>query len=401
VNAKLTTMLAPRVPAESRAPLDGETRPLYPAIVSALVAVAVGLPIAIFTVVPILGGVAGVAAGLVSALVWKRHLRGSAFVGAFVGGAILLPFAVPGLMSVENATIASALAIIALSQYFITGLSGQMSLGQGALAAIGAYTFAVAFDRGMPWVLAIILGGLAAMVVGAIVGAIALRLQELYLAMVSLALVVALPPLIKLDLVSEFTGGANGLILDMPVIPGTELLGRSTMQYVVVVAFLAVIAIALASIARSRHGLALRALEFSEVSARASGVPLFGYRIGSFLLAAGVAGIGGGLYVMVLGITTPDSFNLAFSLQFLMMIVLGGMRRLSGAIVGAVLVWWLHLNLEGFAIPLGDSSFSVLPGAVFALAVMIVVLFFREGVVGGAAWLWRWARQRFTRVAQE
>ncbi len=377
----------------------GATRPVYPSLLTGLVTVVVGLVCCVLLASNLLASIIGIAAGGLLALVLRRALDRPSLAGVAIGAAVLMPFALPGIMSIENATIAAAFAIIAMSQYFITGLSGQMSLGQGALAAIGAYTFAVCFDNGVPWVLAIVLGGLAAMLAGLVIGLIALRLQELYLAMVSLALVVALPPLIKLDGISALTGGANGLILDRPFIPGSDFFGRSTMQYVAVVCFLVLIALALASIAGSRHGLALRALEFSEVSARASGVPLFGYRINSFILAAGVAGVGGGLYVMVLGIITPDSFSLAFSLQFLMMVVLGGMRRLSGAIVGGALVWWLHLNLDGFSIPLGASRFDVLPGAVFALAVMAVVLFFPEGLAGGVARVWGWLRNRVFKLS--
>jgi branched-chain amino acid transport system permease protein len=165
----------------------------------------------------------------------------------------------------------------------------------------------------------------------------------------------------------------------------------------VVVGFLVLVMVGVSSIAASRHGLAIRALEFSEVSARASGVPLFGYRMTSFLLSSAVAGLGGGLYIMVIGIVTPDSFSLAFSLQFLMMIVLGGMRRLSGAVVGAVLVWWLHLNLEGFTLPIGATGFDILPGAVFAVAVLVVVLFFPEGIAGGAGRVWGWLRRLVAR----
>jgi len=366
----------------------GVTRPVIPSLITGLLTVAVGLVCCVLLSSNLLAALIGVLVGAVVAVVLNRMMSGPVIPGVALGALILVPFAIPTLMSVENATVAITLAIVAMSQYFITGLAGQMSLGQGALAAIGAYAFGVAFNNGMPWFFAIIIGGVASMIIGMIVGLVALRLQELYLAMVSLALVVALPPLLKLDGISTFTGGANGLILDAPFILGSDFFGSSTMQYVVVILFLVLIGLALSSIAGSRHGLALRALEFSEVSARASGVPLFGYRISSFVLAAAVAGIGGGLYAMVLGITAPDSFNLEFSLHFLMMIVLGGMRRLSGAILGGVLVWWLEINLDGFSIPLGSSSFDLLPGAVFGLAVVIVVLFFSEGIAGGLARLW-------------
>ena len=337
--------------------------------------------------------------GALGVVVWR--VRGSlrpALGGAAIGAAVVIPFALPRLISVDNATIACAHAIIAVSQYVITGLSGQMSLGQGAFAALGAYGFAVPFSSGLPWVVSLVIGMALAAIGGLIVGLIALRLQELYLAMVTLALVVAFAPLVKLDLVSGMTGGANGLLLDLPWIPGAEFLGSSLTLYVIALVLLAAVVIVVRAVAASRHGLALRALEFSEVSARSSGVPLFGYRMSAFLSASAIAGLGGGVYVMVLGIVTPDSFALPFSLQFLMMIVLGGMRRPSGAIVGAALVWWLGLNLDGFELPIGPNGFDVLPGAVFGLAVILVVLFLRDGVTGGIVRLWSFASSRIRRL---
>src|SRR5690606_12224667 len=111
-----------------------------------------------------------------------------------------------------------------------------------------------------------------------------------------------------------------------------------------------------------------------------------------------IAGLGGALYAMFLGIVTPESFALMFSAQFLMMIVLGGMRVLGGAVVGAALVWWLQLNLSGFAVNVGDFELAILPGAVFGLAVVAVILFLPEGLLGGTQRLARWALARIRSV---
>ena len=93
------------------------------------------------------------------------------------------------------------------------------------------------------------------------------------------------------------------------------------------------------------------------------------------------------MYAAVLGIVTPDSFGLMFSIQFLMMAVLGGLRMPSGAIVGAVLVWWLSVSLDGFSLGVGGATIDILPGAVFAVAVILTILFLPLGLVGeGVRW---------------
>src|SRR5690606_7433212 len=154
----------------------GVSRPIVPSLITGVVTVAVGLVCCVLLASNLLATLIGAVAGAVVAVILRRLMSGAVIPGVAIGVVILLPFAFPALMSVENATIALTFAIIAMSQYFITGLAGQMSLGQGALAAIGAYAFGVAHDNGVPWVPAIVIAGLAAMVVGMIVGLIALRL---------------------------------------------------------------------------------------------------------------------------------------------------------------------------------------------------------------------------------
>lgn len=369
------------------------TRPLgaMPAATTGILVVLVGTVLSRLLASGLLALILAAAAGIVAVAFWRvRSQWKSAAVGTAIGLLIALPFAFPRLMSVDNAAIICALAIVAISQYVITGLAGQMSLGQGAFAGLGAYGFAVTMTMGLPWPLALIAGIALAGLAGTLIGLIALRLQELYLAMVTLALVVTLPSLVKLDGVSAFTGGANGLILDLPWTPLNGFLGSSATLYLIALGLLSLVAIGVARAAKSRHGLAMRSLEFSEVSARSSGVPLFRYRMASFISASAIAGLGGGVYAMILGIVTPDSFTLAFSMQFLMMIVLGGMRSISGAITGAALIWWLHLNLDGFTIPIGSAGIELLPGAVFAIAVVLTVLFLPEGLVNGVGRLVRW-----------
>lgn len=397
----MTSQLLSR-PAAASAAAPSRSRTQLPGASTATTVTVVGLTLLPLLASALLAVGIAIVSGLAVSMVWR--MRGElrhALIGAAIGAVILAPFAFPRFLSVDNAAIVCALAIIAISQYLITGLAGQMSLGQGAFAAIGAYAFAVAFTQGVPWPLALLIGMVASILAGTLVGLIALRLQELYLAMVTLALVVTLPALVKLDIVSEFTGGANGLILDSPWTPVSGYLGSSASLYAIGLVLLVGVAVYVQRVAASRHGLAMRALEFSEVSARSSGVPLLRYRMSSFLSASAIAGLGGGLYALILGIVTPDSFTLAFSLQFLMMIVLGGMRRLSGAIAGAALIWWLHLNLDGFTVPVGSSSIELLPGAVFAIAVVLTVLFLPEGLVSGivrlVAWLRSAVRKRMTK----
>jgi len=215
--------------------------------------------------------------------------------------------------------------------------------------------------------------------------------------MVTLALVVALPPVLTVAPISDYTNGSQGIVLNSLRLPITRGLDYSGSLYLLVLAFLLAAVAATRNIVESRHGLAMKALALSRVPARISGVSLLRYRLYSFAIAAALAGLGGGLYAVILGVVAPESFDLLFSLSFWVMIVLGGRRRLLGAIIGAALVWWLDVNLTGVNVNISIVHLAILPGAVFGLAIILVSLFLPDGITGLPSYIAR--RVRASRLA--
>jgi len=336
-------------------------------------------------------------AGLAIIATLSMHGSRDALIGGALALALLVPLYTPGLLPIADATLMLALALPAMGQFVVTGVAGQMTLAQGALVGIGAYAFSIAQVRGVPWGVALLLSVTAATLVGTLLALAALRLNELYLAMVTLALVVALPPVLTVAPISDYTNGSQGIVLNSLRLPITRGLDYSGSLYLLVLAFLLAAVAATRNIVESRHGLAMKALALSRVPARISGVSLLRYRLYSFAIAAALAGLGGGLYAVILGVVAPESFDLLFSLSFWVMIVLGGRRRLLGAIIGAALVWWLDVNLTGVNVNISIVHLAILPGAVFGLAIILVSLFLPDGITGLPSYIAR--RVRASRLA--
>jgi branched-chain amino acid transport system permease protein len=241
-------------------------------------------------------------------------------------------------LSVFEVTTFAVWLVVLTGLNLLTGYSGQISLGHGALVACGAYIAAVLLDRtGTPVAAAILLGGLGAGAIGFAIGVPSLRLSGPYLAIATLALIVSMPQLLKLDAVSDWTGGASGI--DLPIARSPGILGdlvddRQWLYYSVM--FPAVIMTVLAwNLTRSRIGRAFIALRDSEIGAQQMGVNIALYKTLAFGLSALYAGVGGGLFVYTQDFASPESFSTFQSITFLVVIVIGGLASILGSIIAA------------------------------------------------------------------
>ncbi|MDZ4278030.1 MAG: branched-chain amino acid ABC transporter permease [Dehalococcoidia bacterium] len=220
----------------------------------------------------------------------------------------------------------------------LTGYSGQISLGHSALVAAGAYIAAILIDRtGTPLAVAVLAGGLGAAAIGFGLGLPALRLTGPYLAIATLGLIISLPQLLKLDALSDWTGGATGL--DLPLARAPSALdglvdARQWLYYSIMLP--AVIMTVLAwNITRSRVGRAFIALRDSEIGAQQMGVNVAFYKTLAFGLSALYAGVGGGLFVYAQDFASPESFSVFQSITLLVTIVLGGLASILGSVMAA------------------------------------------------------------------
>jgi len=277
-----------------------------------------------------------------------------------------------------------AVYVIAISSIILlTGYSGQVSLGHGALLAIGAYSAAVARNEfNVPVVLCFFIAVLAAALGGVLLGVAAARLTGPYLAGATLALAIGLP-----SLANQFTilGGEQGLIFDVGFPPLS--LGEDFTQYkwfFWISALAALISMwLLSNVLRSRFGQNWRAGRSHEVAAQLAGINTGRSKILAFTISAGVAGLSGALLSMTIGTVSPSAFPLALSFSLLTGAVLSGVTTLSGVMIGAVTLVAIPEIADVIANRIGASEriTTNLPGLIVSTLLIITVLFVPHGPV--------------------
>src|ERR1700761_3553089 len=227
-------------------------------------------------------------------------------------------------------------SILAFSEQLLVGMAGVVSLGQGAFYGIGAYAAAaLSGSFGLPFVLTIVAGGLLAGISSLLLIPI-VRLKGSSLAVATLGFAI----IIHLVMLNEdwLTGGSIGMMdIPAPALFGISLGGETRFYYVCLIAA-ALVFFALDRITHSRFGRALTAMSQDEEAARASGIAISVYKSKCFLIAAIVSGIAGGLYAYHSRYLNPNDFDFQKSIDILIMVVIGGIRSLSGAALGAVIV---------------------------------------------------------------
>jgi branched-chain amino acid transport system permease protein len=294
-----------------------------------------------------------------------RTLR-MAGVVALLAFAVLVPF-IFGPYRVGQFTLVAAYAVAALGLNLLVGYNGQISLGHGAFFALGAYTAALLIEKaGVPYLLTVPIAGVLAFAVGFVFGVPALRLRGLYLALVTLALAVATPQLIKRF--DGLTEGTQGMTVEQPESPGWLPLADDQFLYLLTL-LVAAIMFALAwSLMRSQVGRAVQAVRDGEIPASTLGVDLATTKTRVFALSAGYAGVAGALYVFAIGFVAPEAFTVTISLAFLAAIVVGGLATIVGAVFGALFIEFVPV----YASDVNDALTGVIYGGVLILAMFVL-----------------------------
>ena len=295
-------------------------------------------------------------------------------------------------------------AMVAIGLSLLMGFAGQISLGQGAFYALGAYTAGILTmgvdpdarlvdpNAGIHPLLAVGAAMVLTAAVAAVVGVPLLRLRGHYLAFATLALHLILLAVLFAE--ARFTGGQDpGLLIIKPLEVGgltiTDVADPTKRRLAAVIwALVAVVLLIAVNVVRSRAGRALQALAAGEREAAAVGIDVSGYRLRLFVLAAGFAGLAGGLYAFRLQFLSPDAFPLLISIEFVVIVVVGGLGSIYGAVLGAIVIVWLRDELRdlgtreqllGFDLPL--TAPAVFQLGVFALILIVVMLFMPRGVL--------------------
>ena len=267
----------------------------------------------------------------------------------------------------------------------LTGMSGQISLGHGALMAVGAYTVALLIGN-EHWALvpALVASVVVTAVVGLLVGAAASRLRGPYLAGATLAFAIGLPALA--NKYPNTFGGENGLIINPPTPPSSLGANFPLERWEAWIAGIGalVVVFAMNNLIRSGVGRSFRAVRDDEIAASLCGLHVGRVQILAFVVSAACAGLGGGLLAVVLQLAAPGAFELALSLSLLTAIVLGGLGSLIGAIWGAavlvLLPSWTTDLAHSFS--LSQRVSANLPLAIYGLVLIVAMLAWPTGIQG-------------------
>ncbi len=238
-------------------------------------------------------------------------------------------------------------AIVAIGLNLLSGYTNQLSFGHAGFLAVGAYTAAIVATRwpGAPVLAPLLAAALVTALVGLALGIPCLRLEGLYLAMATLAFgFVVVEAILNLD---WLTRGNDGFRVPAARLGPWALAGDTARYYLVLLVGAAMVWAAL-NLARTRTGRALLAIRESEIAAQASGVHLARYRTLAFVISALYTGVAGGLFAFVVGFLSPDAFDVFLSVDFVAMIIVGGLGSVPGSVVGAAVLTVLHDSLAGF-----------------------------------------------------
>jgi len=316
------------------------------------------------------------------------RILGVALLGAVI--VVLLSIKLNAFRDYQIAEIAVyVIAIAGLT--VLTGLSGQISLGNGAFMAIGAYTTALLLAHlGWPFVAVLVVAGIVSAATGAIVGVAAARLHGPYLAGVTLMLGVALP---FLAFVYPSTlGGDQGLnvVYTQPAFLGVNF-PLTRWQAWISSAVALVVLVLLANLGRSRVGRNWRAVRDDEVAAALAGINVAQARVLAFVVSAACAGLAGALLAIITALVAPGAFTITLSIALLTGAVIGGLGTLFGAIWGSLVIVLVPVYATDVATSHGLSTAvaSNIPIAAYGVVLILVMLIFPQGIQGGVLYLLR------------
>ena len=323
-------------------------------------------------------------------------------------------------------------SLVAVSMNLLNGFTGLFSLGQAGFMLLGAYTYAIltvpmaakeqvyylyggsavkfslvdlfqgifgAAGAGgaVALILAVLVGilcaGLVAALFAAAIGTPVLRLKSDYLAIATLGFAEILRALFQWQTLGPITNGAN-MLKSFPTFADFNIKnasGEVVLRLSTFVPFLlAILSIAvIVLLIHSSYGRAFKAIRDDEVAAEAMGISLFKHKMLSFVISSFFAGVGGALFAMYVANAQAKVFTSTMTYEILLIVVIGGIGSVSGSIIGSFLYvacseWWLRfLDAEtyigSFKVPLLRSGFRMV---VFSVVIMIIVLFFSQGIMG-------------------
>jgi len=318
---------------------------------------------------------------------------------------VIAPFVLSSYL-VSQLVFVCIYATVGVALLILTGFTGQASLGHAAFLAIGAYTTAYLQQFNVPFPIYFLAAGLLTGVIGAIVGFPALRLQGIYLVIATISFAFIVEEILARW--ESVTHGNEGMRIKTIQLFGTQVSRDSPAFYFLCLAVLVLTIVGALNLLRSPTGRAFVAIRDSETAARSLGINVALYKVKSFAISAAITGFAGCLFAHKLSFISPEMFTLQLSIEFIIVILIGGTFSLHGAVLGAIFVvmidpflTYLKDDMPGaighFAALLGagatratqiqDSvaafaSANGLKGAIYGIIIILFVLFEPLGLYG-------------------
>jgi branched-chain amino acid transport system permease protein len=308
-----------------------------------------------------------------------------------------------------NLATGAAMSIVLLGLSFLTGASGQISLGNGAFMGVGAFVMAIWANHHAttPIVVTLLIAVVCGALVGLLLGLPATRLRGRYLAGMTLAFAVAF--IFILSSFSSWTGGDSGLQLPTEATAprwldglfhaGTSPLTTSTLYLTDIALVVAGVAFFfMANLFASRTGRAMRLIRDNDVAAELVGISLPRTRVIAFIVSSAYAALGGALFTLINNAASPSTYSFALSVTILSLIVIGGIGTVSGAVIGGIIyafstnvISWI--TTQSGLNPQGNFA-SQLNGIIFGGLLILTMLFAPFGIAGAVRMLWHRVRAR-------
>ena len=298
-------------------------------------------------------------------------IPGVVALAAIVIPFVLIPVGLIDAYTSQILTMGGINAVIAISVNMVTGIVGQLTLGQCAFEAIGAYSVIIfTQDVGLPLPVAMLVAPFLAAIFGFVIGFPTLKLEGDYLAIVTLAF----GEIVRVVLVNlkAVTGGPNGKSFKYSFMRD-DLFWGPAMSYLVSIGMLVILIVLLQNFLHSTYGRAIKAIREDEIAANSTGISVFKYKMIGFVIASFIGGLGGALYAPIVGFIKPDIASFNNSVNMLIYVVLGGMGSISGTVIAAFVLTAIQEALRF----LGNYRLLFYP------VVLIIVMLFRpQGLMG-------------------
>ena len=260
--------------------------------------------------------------------------------------------------------------LLSVSLGLVVGFLGELSLGHAGFMCVGAYMGGkvsallaeTSLEKGLlNLLISVVVGAVCAAILGFVVGLPALRLKGDYLAIVTLAFCEIVKTIFQNSSKESF-GGPMGL--------RTPRFDKNYL-FIIIFAFILVCLVVIQNLMRSKHGRAITAIRDNEIAARATGINVTKYKLTAFIISAAFAGVAGVMYSFANYTVSPATFDYNYSIEILVMVVLGGMGNITGGIISAAVI--TYLNVELTTMLTGDSA--VLKDLIYALILVIIVIY--------------------------